>query len=191
MESTEVDLGGDALSDHLEELLTFLDTRGRHLHVLLTRLTLREDVAEDLMQELFLKLSQSKSFHRAVDPAAYAYRAAIHLAFDWRRSQARTLQAGRILAEPAVSTPSALSGLLHREELEHVLAALDRLPEVSRDAILLRYLQEESYERIAQQLGKTPHHVRSLCHKAITRLRSLLSHTPPLPAEKEVPHVDT
>jgi len=71
------------LSECLENLLAMLDRSGPHLHVLLTRLTLREDVAEELMQELFLKLSRSDGFRRAHDPVAYACRAATHLAFDW------------------------------------------------------------------------------------------------------------
>ena len=53
------------------------------------RLTLRRDVAEDLMQELFLKLSNSNGLDRANQPAAYAYRSAINLAFDWRRKNKR------------------------------------------------------------------------------------------------------
>ena len=69
----------------MEDLLGLLDASGPRLFRLLKRLTLREDVAEVLMQELFLALSRSPAFHRAKDPAAYAYRSAMHLAFAWRR----------------------------------------------------------------------------------------------------------
>ena len=55
--STLLELEGDTLGDDGKRLLTLLETTGRRLHVLLVRLTQREDVAEDLMQELFLKLT--------------------------------------------------------------------------------------------------------------------------------------
>jgi DNA-directed RNA polymerase specialized sigma24 family protein len=38
----------------------------------------------------------------------------------------------------------------------------------------MRYIQQQSYDDIAEQMGKSPHQVRALCHKAISRLRDLL-----------------
>ena len=57
---------------------------------LLTRLTLRSGVAEDLLQELFIKLHDSSNFARASNRKAYLFKTAIHLAFDWRRGQRPT-----------------------------------------------------------------------------------------------------
>ena len=50
-----------------KELLELLDTSGAELFALLTRLTLREDVAEELMQELFIKLSRSRGLDKAAN----------------------------------------------------------------------------------------------------------------------------
>lgn len=179
------------MDDERNRLLDLLETAGPRLHGLLVRLTLREDIAEDLMQDLFLKLSQAKGFQNADDPAAYARRAAIHLAFDWRRSQARNAPAAPILTDPAVDAPSPLSCLIQREEYEEVLGSLDKLSELGRDVLLLRYLEQEPYEEIARQVGKTPHQVRALCHKAIVRLRSLLSESSAFLSEEEVRHVES
>ena len=44
------------MRDRQTELLELLDKSGANLYALLTRLTLREDVAEELMQELFTQL---------------------------------------------------------------------------------------------------------------------------------------
>jgi hypothetical protein len=57
--------GAFFLDEQLERLLEFLESSGPGLHALLTRLTLREDAAEDLMQELFIRLSKSKAFEKA------------------------------------------------------------------------------------------------------------------------------
>jgi DNA-directed RNA polymerase specialized sigma24 family protein len=73
------------LSDRQTELLDLLDKFGAGLHALLTRLTLREDVAEELLQDLFIKLQGAKDQGRIDCWYAYARRTAINLAFDWRR----------------------------------------------------------------------------------------------------------
>jgi DNA-directed RNA polymerase specialized sigma24 family protein len=73
------------LDEQLARLLEFLENSGPGLHAMLTRLTLREEVAEDLMQELFIRLSKSKAFEKARNRQAYARRCAINLAFDWRQ----------------------------------------------------------------------------------------------------------
>lgn len=76
------------MSDRQTELLELLDRSGAGLYALLTRLTLREDVAEELMQDLFLKLNGAENQGGIDCWCAYARRTAINLAFDWRRRQA-------------------------------------------------------------------------------------------------------
>jgi hypothetical protein len=51
-----------------------LETDCRRLHRLLIRLTLLADAANDLLQELFLRLRSSTGFRNATDPAAFAVR---------------------------------------------------------------------------------------------------------------------
>jgi RNA polymerase sigma factor (sigma-70 family) len=150
-----------------------LDHDGRQLHLLFVRLTLREDAAEDLMQELFLKLHSSLAFRRAKKPGAYARQAAIHLAFDWRRRR-RSVDAESLNIDPTDQQCSALQSLVDREQAEQVLTAVDRLPTLMRDCVLLHYMQGEAYEYVGQCCGRTPHQVRALCYKAIVRLRKLL-----------------
>ena len=78
------------LSQRQTELLELLETSGARLHALLARLTLREDVAEELMQDLFIKLHGARDQGGIECWYAYARRTAINLAFDWRRRQARS-----------------------------------------------------------------------------------------------------
>jgi RNA polymerase sigma-70 factor (ECF subfamily) len=160
-------------------LLNILETHGAELHALFTRLTLRAGVAEDLLQELFLKLREAKGFAAAKNQRAYAFRTAIHLAFDWRRSQRPTVP---LRTEPADSAESPLAQLIDTEELEQILDAMQRLSELGRQVLVLRYLQHEEYLEIADQLGKSEHQIRGLCHKAIGQLRSMLR---PAAAEPE------
>jgi RNA polymerase sigma factor (sigma-70 family) len=160
------------VSPEADGLLRILETHGAELHALLTRLTLRTGVAEDLLQELFLKLSNATGFHLARDRKAYAFRAAMHLAFDWRRKQRA---AGSLATEPAASADSALDRLIHAEELEQVLDAIQTLPGLSREVLVLRHLRHLDYAEIARELGKTEHQARALYAKALGQLRVILS----------------
>ena len=172
-----------------KELLELLDKSGADLFALLTRLTLREDVAEELMQELFIKLNHSRSTDGIGNLNAYARRTAINLAFDWRRSQKRAVPAMGLAAEPASNDDSPLSKLIHNEELAETLNAIGRLNKSSREVLIMRYIQQESYDNIAEQLGKSSHHVRALCSRAIRRLRDVLGSNEHKPSKKEIHNV--
>lgn len=159
-------------SSAVNDLLTILETHGPQLHALLFRLTLRADIAEDLLQDLFLKLHNSPRFRAADNLEAYVFRTAIHLAFDWRRSR-RT--SGPLQLEPAVEESNPIERLVDAEELTQIVHAMQSLSEVTRDCLVLRYLQHQEYAQIAGQIGKTEHQIRGLCHKGLEQLRTMLT----------------
>ncbi len=172
-----------------KELLELLDRSGAELYALLTRLTLREDVAEELMQDLFIKLKNARSAARAVNLDAYARRAAINLAFDWRRTSRRAaLRLGQI-AEPVAGNMSPLSRLIQSEEMQGTLNAIGRLKRSAREALVMRYIQQQSYEDIARQMGKTSHQVRAMCSRSIGRLRDMLGSNHRQSVSKEIGNV--
>ena len=152
-------------------LLSFLEMHGAALHALFTRLVLRADVAEDLLQELFLKLERADGFAHAANRRAYAFRTAIHLAFDWRRRQ-RPMEP--LAQEPALAVAPPLDRLIDAEELDQVLEAMTQLSDLGRQVVVLHYLQQQDYAAIAAQFGKTEHQVRGLCSKALAQLRAIL-----------------
>ena len=178
------------MKDQTSTLLELLDASGGRLHALLTRLTLREDVAEDLMQELFMKLVRSKGFAKAANKAAYARRAAMNLTFDWRRSRKRNPSPAAMTVEPVASNPSPLNRLIRDEQLVQILDATGWLSELCRDAFVLRHIQQEPYETIADQLGRTPHQVRALCHKTVEQIRAFLNSNASQSHRKENIHVE-
>jgi RNA polymerase sigma-70 factor (ECF subfamily) len=161
------------LGDRHKELLELLDKSGTSLFSLLTRLTLREETAEELMQELFIKLSNSRGFEKSHNRNAYARRAAINLAFDWRRKfrQKNTQPAA---FKVVTDNNSPLNKIIRSEELEGMLNAIGKLNKNWRQAIVMRHIQQLSYDEISEHLGKTPHHARALCSKALNRLREIM-----------------
>jgi RNA polymerase sigma-70 factor (ECF subfamily) len=152
------------------DLLALLSSSGPQLHALLTRLTLRPDKADELMQDLFLKLSHSAPFHRAKNPAAYAFRTAIHLAIDSRRRHPKSFAP---LPPNLLSATAPPFESVHRaEQAQRVLSALAGLSPLAREAAVLHFIQQLPYEEIARQMGNTPHQVRALCHDALRQLRT-------------------
>ena len=158
-----------------KKILQLLDVSGPCLHRLLAQLTRREDVVGDLLQELFLRLWNSKAFDKVEDPFAYAYRAAINLAFEWRRQQKTTSQPLEENCRVAEDGSSALAKVIQAEELDQVLNATSKLPDLARDVVVMRYIEQDTYEEIAERLGKKSQSMRSLCAKAMAQLREMLT----------------
>ena len=143
-------------------LLQILESHGADLFTLLCRLTLQAHVAEDLLQDLFLKLSDSSGLAAAQNRVAYVFRSAIHLAFDWRHGR-RSFESLQVdLTQDAIQP---IDRMIEAEDFERTLEALERLSELSREVLVLRYLQHQEYSAIARQMQKTEHQVRALAHK--------------------------
>jgi len=177
------------LSSGDKELLELLERSGAELYTLLTRLTLREDVAEELMQDLFIKLKNARSAARADNLNAYARRAAINLAFDWRRTRRRAVVRFGKIAEPVAVETSPLGKMIHSEEMQETLNAIGRLKRAAREVLVMRYIQQQSYDDIARQTGKTSHQVRAMCSRSIRRLRDVLGSNHRYSATKEMNNV--
>lgn len=159
----------------LQRLLDVFERSGPELYTLLTRLVLRKDIAEELMQELFVKLANFKGLDKVKNLAAYAHRTAINMALDWRKTRDKGPCRLDDTPEPASDFISPLDKLSLNEEIEDVLCAISQLRGASREAFVMRYIQQQSYEYIAGEMGKTPHQVRALCFKALMHIRYLLS----------------
>jgi RNA polymerase sigma factor (sigma-70 family) len=161
------------VTDDAQNALVMLKEHGPQLHALLYRITLRQDAAEDLMQELFLRLSRTASLSKARQPLAYAITVATRLAFDWRRLHRRRREAGLLHNELADVSERPEQRLEGREDLQVVLDAVERLPPSLRVPIAMRYLENRPYDQIATLLNMPTHQVRALCYKAIVRLRKM------------------
>jgi RNA polymerase sigma factor (sigma-70 family) len=159
----------------LVELVDFLNDHGGSLYGLLYRLTLRADVSEDLMQELFLKLNPSNGFHSAMNPLAYARRTAMNLAFDWRRNRNKLSDSQLRNDEVTDEAPTPLERLVEIERIQVVLDAMVGLSPSNCELLIMHFIGQEPYETLAAELGKTPHQIRGLCHKALAQLRELLT----------------
>lgn len=167
------------MNESTQKIIELLDAHGPRLHALLARLAARQDVAEDLLQDLFLRLLRSNTLDQAQNPEAYLVRSAINLAFDWRKSAARTRSSVQPSEDLVAETDKSLDILIETERVEMVLSAMDQLSDLDRELLSLRYLHESSYEWIAQQYETSTHHIRSRCSKALQRLRQIIESESP------------
>ena len=174
------------MENRYETLLQLLEKSGATYYRLLTRLTLREDVADELMQELFIKLSNTNELNDVKNLNAYARRAAINLAFDWRRSKKNNHLGLDRLQEAASNDKSPLANMVRTEQLQQVLDSIEKLNKTSREVLVMRYIEEQTTEDIAEQLNKTPHQVRAMCSRAIGDLRDKLDSNQSGPSGKEI-----
>lgn len=154
---------------------------------MLYRLTLDTEAAADLLQDLFLCLVRSAGFTEATDPVAYAYRVAMNLASNYRRTRSRQPPMRELLADPMTTGATAIDGAIQKEEVYRLLAALDRIPGKLREAFVLRHLEQQPYETVGRMLETTAHGARSLAHRAVQQLRDLLNE-PCDRKEHHVPH---
>lgn len=138
------------------------------------------------MQELFIKLSCSSGFSKALNPYAYAWKTATNLAFGWRRQQKIDFEQFELESLSDGSSSAALKDMIRDEELDMVLGVTAKFNALARNVIVMRFIEQKSYEQIAERLGKNPDHIRSLCSKTLRRLKDILNKHVSTHASKEV-----
>jgi RNA polymerase sigma factor (sigma-70 family) len=65
--------------------------------------------------------------------------------------------------------------MIRAEELEQVLDATAKLNDLARNVVVMRYIEQASYEEIGRRLARKPQHIRSVCAKAMAQLREMLA----------------
>jgi RNA polymerase sigma-70 factor, ECF subfamily len=159
------------------------------IYRLACRLTSDTD-APDVLQETFIQVYRHLSSFRGESQfGTWVYRIATNAALMHRRAQARRGAAsletflprfdahGMHAATPAeLQVASRADELLDRRFLaEKARAVIARLPDLYRDAFVLRDLEEMSTADVARTLGVEPATVRQRVHRARLMLRGFLS----------------
>jgi RNA polymerase sigma factor (sigma-70 family) len=148
------------------------ERHGRSVRQYLRALTGRSDLADDLAQDVFVRVVQSAgSYEPRERERAWLFRIARNAAIDHHRRAAARPQTAGETREPTIAPV---------QQLRRALAeALGRLPDAEREAFLLAELGGLSYAEIAAALDLTPPAVRSALYRARLSLRAAL--TPPSP----------
>jgi RNA polymerase sigma-70 factor (ECF subfamily) len=136
----------------------------------------RHEEAEDLTQDIFLKVFRSLStFDRRANFQTWLISVSRNLCIDYYRSVRKERQAidrgvdPNELA-PAAHEPGPIAALEQRDRVELLRQAMAALPETLRTAVLLRDIQELSYQEIADTLGLPEGTVKSRINRGRTEL---------------------
>jgi RNA polymerase sigma-70 factor (ECF subfamily) len=153
------------------------------------RLTGDDGDAQDAQQETFLQVHRGlPSFRGDARFSTWLYRIATNAALMQRRTRRRrpaeSLEAylprfdgeGRHAATPAeLQAPGRVEDVLDRQLLaEKARAGIERLPDLYREAFVLRDLEELPTSEVAEVLGLEPAAVRQRVHRARLMLRGYL-----------------
>lgn len=150
----------------------FLAQRPVLMRLMTARLGSAAD-AEDVLQDLWLKLETLPDQQELLNPEAYLFRVASNLAADRRLSMARAVaRDGLWLSAQPDSTefPDAEAVLLARERLGQVEAALAAMPERMSTALRMFRIERRPQKEIAQVLGITVSGVEKLLKRAYRHL---------------------
>ncbi len=138
---------------------------------LLFRLVGNRVEAEDLTQEVFLKLHQHAfarnrfSLQREHNLGAWLYRVATNMGYNAIRGRQRLWQRNVTLVPDPQGSPSAEREVEQREEITAVRNALARLPERQVQLLLMRQM-DFSYSECAIACGVAPGSVGTLLARA-------------------------
>ena len=147
------------------------------------RLTGNKHDAEDLTQEVFVRVFRSLSSYTPGTFEGWLHRITTNLFLDTVRRRARIRF--EALPDDAERLASRERGPAQLYDDTHfdadVQAALDALAPDFRAAVVLCDLEGLSYEEIADTLGIKIGTVRSRIHRGRSALRAALAHRAPLP----------
>jgi RNA polymerase sigma-70 factor (ECF subfamily) len=135
--------------------------------------------AQDAAQDVFLKAYRGlKDFRPDASIYTWLYRIAVNTCLDYRKTSRRHEFRSEPLTDELPSDEPLPEGVYESlEGLPSVRLALQKLPEKLRAAILLREMEELSYEEIAKVLGTSVGTVKSRISRAREELRHLLEKT--------------
>ncbi|KPV56901.1 DNA-directed RNA polymerase subunit sigma [Paenibacillus sp. A3] len=132
--------------------------------------------AEDVTQEALLKIYASLPQYRYQGLKTWLTRIAVNKAIDFKRSQDRKKEdltddwEGHTPPEPLQSNPVETQ-IIRRERSTYVRERLDRLPENYRDVVVAFYIEEKSYQQIAEEQQVAIKTVESKLYRAKQYMR--------------------
>lgn len=154
----------------------------------LMRMTGDRSVAEDLLQQTFLKVHRARgAYVRGANPLPWMYAIARRCFLDDRRRSARakeqTSPAEGSAPEPVSTLLGAAAGSpapgeegASPELVDAALVELQKLPQAQREAVVLTKLDGKSVAEAAAIAGTTPGALKVRAHRGYAALRRALAH---------------
>jgi RNA polymerase sigma factor (sigma-70 family) len=167
MPETDESLMQAVAAGDLERLGCLFDRCHAGVHALCARLVGSAD-ADDLMQEVFLRVLRFRRSYRAeASFRTWLFRITYNVCMTYRRKERETFE--------VASSASVSERMTHASPDDDVRSdierALEALPVAARRVLILNRYHGLSYAEIAEVIGSTPGAVRVQAHRALRTLR--------------------
>jgi RNA polymerase sigma-70 factor (ECF subfamily) len=158
--------------------------RGPMIHFL-HRMVQNDAVAEELSQEVFLRVFKSRgSYQPSAKFTTWLFRIGTHLALNWIRDGRNEKLQTSLDKETADGASRQVPDrrrtveqeLLYQAKLREVRQAIQCLPAKQRAAVMMHKYEEMEYAQIASVIGCSEAAVKSLLFRAYEALRARLAH---------------
>ena len=142
-------------------------------------------IAEELAQEVFLRVYRSRSTY---EPTAkfttWMFRIATHLALNALRDGRNERLQDRLdddtgdmpVRQVSDRRPSVEQSMVYQAKMDEIRRAIGALPQKQRAAVLMHKYEEMEYSQIAKVLSCSESAVKSLLFRAYETLRARLAH---------------
>ncbi|MBC8354318.1 MAG: RNA polymerase sigma factor [Planctomycetes bacterium] len=162
-----------------ERLTHWFDQHGAAVRGYLRGLVRRDDVADDITQDVFRRAWQARANYREQGtPRAFLLRIADRLVIDRARKNRPEFQLdemGWLAAEPPDRLPTPTAGVIEKESRQELDTAMELLTSSQRRVLLLRFYSDMSFAEIAETLDCPLSTALSHCRRGLLALRQIIS----------------
>ena len=148
------------------------------LYGIIVRIVVSRSMADDLLQEVYVRVWQRAGEFDAGKASPITWLAAIarNRAIDEvRRRKPDVVYDEAEMAEAPVDAPHPLDARGHREELRALMACLNRLDVEKREIVLLAYYRGMSRDDLARRFTRPVPTIKTWLHRSLAQLKDCLS----------------
>ncbi len=146
----------------------------RHLYLCVLRIVRRDSEAEDVLQEALWQIYRSLPTYRSVGFKTWITRIAVNKAIDWNRKQRRLVERettgspeeAEMNLDRTQHDQSVEEELLRKEKKADIAAVLEELPDKYRSVLYRYYIENQSYQEIAEAESLPVNTVAARLHRA-------------------------
>lgn len=163
--------GDDAAFEHL-----FNRYRDAIYRLFAQRLGSTNDDADDLLQETFIKVYLNiDRYDSGYTFGQWVYTIARNTFIDFTRRSRSDLPIDERFASPATTAPTPEESIINSQQRTQIERYMEELPEQYNTLFKLRFLDEYSYDEIAEKLHLPMGTVKTQIHRARERMCRLIT----------------